>query len=666
MTTTTSTTSTTTSPTTGTTTSPATGPVPPAAAAGDAATTPRASRGDGTYPRPQLVRPSWADLCGPWDFALDPQDAGRDAGWWRPGGPDGADPFDRTIQVPFPPEAPDSGIGDPGPLRVVWYRRRLTAEDLAAAGLGRQGDRVVLHLGAVDHTADVWVDGQHVGRHEGGQTPFALDVTAAVGGSGEGDVGTGAVVVVRAEDDPDDVVQPRGKQDWKPSSHSIWYDRTTGIWQPVWLEAVPALALEELAWEADLPRAAAVLTARLSSPPVPGTWLDVVVRHDEDVLAEQRVRVLGRDVHVVVDLPRQANGQGYEELLWSPERPTLLDATLTLSAPGGSPDVVASYLGLRSCAVAAGAFLLNDRPYRLRSVLEQGYWPGTHLAAPSADALRQEVQLIKDLGFNAARVHQKAEDPRFLFWADRLGLTVWGETANAYAYSPRSVELLTREWLELVRRDRSHPSIITWVPLNESWGVQHGAHDVAQQHYGLGLAHLTRALDPTRPVVSNDGWEHTDSDIWTVHDYAERGDELRARYGTPEAVDRLLAGIGPAGRRLRLADAAPTHDRGQPVMLTEFGGVSYAAERHDAWGYSTATSDEDFAARIGDLLAAAREAAPLAGFCWTQLTDTGQETNGLLRADRSPKLPVAVLRRLVTGVDEGAARPSGDVADPSV
>jgi len=638
----------------------------------------RATRQDGTYPRPQLLRRHWADLCGTWDFADDPEDTGRDGGWWTGVPTDGDDPFDRRIEVPFPPESEASGLGDTRPHRVVWYRRRITGADLDAAGYDVQGERLLLHLGAVDHEADVWLDGQYLGRHVGGQTPFSFDATTvlrerqrrigdavlpavahAPGANRWADlVGEeGLVLVVRAEDDALDVAQPRGKQDWRPQPHVIWYHRTTGIWQPVWLEAVPDLHLTELAWESDVPGGSVTLTGRLSRPVRGVVTLGVSLHLGEELLAEQEVRVLGRDVRLRIDVPRQANGQQYEELLWFPERPTLIDATVKLTslpAPtsGEAPtlvDSVASYLGLRSVAVGHGRFVLNDRPYYLRSVLEQGFWPQTHLAAPGADALRAEVQLIKDLGFNSARVHQKAEDPRFLFWADRLGLALWAETANAYAFSPRSVELLTREWVALVRRDRSHPSIVTWVPLNESWGVQHGPHDVAQQHYSLGLVNLTRALDPSRPVVSNDGWEHTDSDIWSVHDYAERGEEIVARYGTPEAVAALLDGYGPAGRRIRLTDAVVPADRGQPLMVTEFGGVNYAGARPDAWGYSTATDDDDFAERIGDLIAAVRACAPIAGFCWTQLTDTGQETNGLLRADRTPKLPVEVIRRLVTG-----------------
>lgn len=592
-----------------------------------------ASRQDGTYPRPQLQRPHWADLCGRWSFAIG-----------RASGPAGVR-FDREIIVPFPPESPASDVGEAGFLDEVWYRRTIGPAELEKAGLGAQGERLLLHFGAVDHRADVWLGGQYLGGHVGGQVPFHFDVTEVLR-----DVTEPLELVVRAVDDPHDVTQPRGKQDWRPRPHSIWYHRTTGIWQPVWLEAVPAQHVAELAWAPDLPAASLLATVRLAHRPSPGTRLTVRVEHDGELLASHEVLALDQDVQVHVHLPRQANGQAYEELLWSPERPTLLD-TWVIVVPGPPEqggqvwaDAVASYTGLRSVGTAHGTFLLNDRPYYLRSVLEQGYWPQTHLAAPSADALREEVELIKALGFNAVRVHQKAEDPRFLHWADRLGLAVWAETANAYAFSPRAVEQLTTEWLALVRRDLSHPSIVTWVPLNESWGVQHGAHDPAQQHYAVGLANLTRALDPTRPVISNDGWEHTDSDILTIHDYSPRGEDLRARYGSAEAVRDLLAGIGPAGRRMQLRP----HHRDQPVMLTEFGGISFAARSEEDWGYSTASDAADYEARLRDLLEAVREGA-LAGFCYTQLTDTGQETNGLLDEDRRPKLPVETIREIITG-----------------
>lgn len=265
--------------------------------------------------------------------------------------------------------------------------------------------------------------------------------------------------------------------------------------------------------------------------------------------------------------------------------------------------------------------------------------------------MRDEVQLIKNLGFNAARIHQKVEDPRFLYWADRLGLLVWGETAGAYEFSPAAVERLTEEWARIVVQYRSHPSIITWVPFNESWGLQHVAHDSSQQAYTLALVNLTRALDGSRPVISNDGWEHADSVIVTIHDYESSGKVLSERYSS-EGLTRMMAGMGPAARRLRVGSLTPEQTLlDKPVMLTEFGGVSFAqdAASADSWGYSHATSSDDFAARLSALMDAVHGSPTLAGFCYTQLTDTRQEINGLCDETRQPKLPLQIIRELVVG-----------------
>ena len=309
-----------------------------------------------------------------------------------------------------------------------------------------------------------------------------------------------------------------------------------------------------------------------------------------------------------------------------------------------------SYLGLRTAEVGGGRFLLNGRPYYVRSVLEQGFWPDTHLAAAGTAALRREVELIKELGFNAVRVHQKVEDPRFLFWADRLGLLVWGETAGAYEFSARAVELLTREWLDIVRRDRSHPSIVTWVPMNESWGAQDIATDPAQQAYATALATLTRAIDPTRPVVSNDGWEHVDSDILSIHDYTAEPDVLRSRYRDDGAVREVLTGPGPQGRKpiLRAVQLTRFDEGRAPLMITEFGGISYQGDA-STWGYAEVADDDEYTRLLRGLFDALRSSPAIAGFCYTQLTDTLQEANGLLTAERQPKLPLETLRAIVTG-----------------
>lgn len=595
-----------------------------------------------SHPRPQLVRTQWHELDGEWGFSYDDARVGLTEGWERS---DRA--FTRSIAVPFPPESPASGIGDNRFHPVVWYRREFTSADLRLAGWGAQGERVLLHFGAVDYRADVWLDGAYLGSHEGGQTPFSFDVTRHLDG-----VNRTRTIVVRVEDDPSDLAQPRGKQDWELEPHGIWYRRTTGIWQPVWLEAVPETSVSYLAWSADVPSGSVTLSLELTERPPQAVVVAVTLNLDGLELASVTYTQHEPRSQFVIMLPHQSNGQAYQRLLWSPEKPRLVAATVTVTPPGQAPDVVASYFGMRSVGWSKGHVLLNDRPYYVRAVLEQGFWPDTHYAAPSAEALRDEVRLIKSLGFNAARIHEKAEDPRFLYWADALGLLVWGESASAFEFSPTAIERNSREWAALIRRDISHPSIMLWAPLNESWGVQHIRHKPAQLAYARALFHLTKALDPGRLVISNDGWEHVESDIWTVHDYGVTHDEVAANYASSEVVSEMLNGISPLGRSTRLLEEP---DRGKPVIVSEFGGVSYVTE-HDglAWGYAGATSSDEFAARLRALVTALQSSPVLAGFCYTQLTDTLQEANGLTDAHRNPKLPVDVIRSIVIG--EGVDR----------
>lgn len=558
-----------------------------------------------THPRPQLTRERWTDLCGEWQFSFDD------------------DVFDRTITVPFPPESSASGIGDTGFHPVVWYRRRFTVEPGA--------DRVLLHFGAVDYRATVWVNGQLVAEHEGGHTPFHADITAALRPGDQ-------LVVVRAEDQPTDVEQPRGKQDWQPDPHVIWYHRTTGIWQPVWLEQVPSRHVEAVRWTT-LPAQARV-EADLDLADGAPAELTIRLRNGAEQLAQQTITVHGTHARMVLDLPALHHGQDFERLLWSPDHPILLDADLTLTTET-STDTAASYLGLREVGVRDGRFTLNGHPYFLRMVLEQGYWPDSHLAAPSDDALRHEVELIKSLGFNGARLHQKVEDPRFLYHCDRIGLLIWGEMPSAYTFSAKTIDRVCREWTQVVLRDAGHPCVVAWVPINESWGVQQIATNVAQQHFASALYHLTKALDPTRPVISNDGWEHTVSDIYGLHDYSPSATALAARYADPAAIDAVLAGPGPMGRTPLLGARDPQ----VPVMITEYGGLSYTPAAGEQWhGYATLPDPDALLARYSDLTGALLASTALAGFCYTQLTDTLQETNGLLTDRREPKLDPAAIR----------------------
>jgi beta-galactosidase/beta-glucuronidase len=581
------------------------------------------------HPRPQLARRDWIDLCGSWFFTFDDANQGLQKRWME-----GATPFSHTIIVPFPPESSASGIGDLQDHSCMWYQRSFRVEPLA------DNERLIVHFGAVDYRAQVWVNGQLVAAHEGGHTPFNADISGALRLAAE------QQIVVRVEDRADDLAQPRGKQDWQPEAHAIWYHRTSGIWQPVWLERVSDLHIAALRWTPNLKQGTLELEAQLSAVPPGPLQLQIQLSLHGTLLVDDQCRIEQNSLRRSFALNPAQLSMSRHEILWSPEHPNLIEATITLLNGAHTVDLVSSYAGLRSVDCRHHRFLLNDRPYYQRLVLAQGYWPETHLAAPDTDALRREVELIKALGFNGVRLHQKVEDPRFLYWCDRLGLLVWGEMANTFVFSPTAVVRLTQEWIAVLERDYSHPCIVTWVPINESWGVPQLDGDQAQRNFVQALYHLTRALDPTRPVIGNDGWEYLVGDILGVHDYASDGAILQQRYGTSDAIEQTLQTIQPYFHALLLSDA---QRNGQPVMLTEFGGIGYAPAPGEPWhGYGTVRSPEEFLAKYSELLDAVLASTSLAGFCYTQLTDTLQETNGLLYADRRPKMAIAAVQAVTT------------------
>jgi len=568
------------------------------------------------YPRPQLRRAAWESLNGRWEFALDVRaqvDRPNEVRW------------EGTIVVPFSPETPASGVGDTSFYERCWYRRRFQVAPLGA------GERMVLHFGAVDTEAVVYVDGRFVGRHEGGYTPFSLDVTQEVAGGGEHEL------VVRADDDPQDLAKPRGKQDWQKDPHSIWYPRTTGIWQTVWLERLPPTAISVLRWTPNLARWEIGLHAVLSGKEPDAHSLEVLLRARGQLLAHDHYRVVAGEVTRRIALSDPGIDDSRNDLLWNPASPTLIQAELTLrDGEGQGVDTVHSYTALRDVALQGDRFLLNGRPYVLRMVLDQGYWEQTGLTAPNDAAIRRDVELAKSMGFNGVRKHQKLEDPCYLYWADRLGLLVWGEMPSAYRFTKRSVERVTREWTDAVRRDYSHPCLVAWVPINESWGVPNLPDNAEERHLVQALYHLTKTLDPTRPVIGNDGWESVTTDIIGIHDYDPDPESLARRYHADVERPRLFRRERPGGRSLLLVNEQSEH----PVVLSEFGGIALERSGRGTWGYSRAVDGPELAERYTKLLETVRSLHLLAGFCYTQFADTYQEANGLLHADRTPKFPL--------------------------
>jgi hypothetical protein len=591
------------------------------------------------YPRPQLRRTDWISLNGVWDFAID-----LEAEWSL-----SEVRWERTITVPFAPETAASGVADTGLYKAVWYRLRFRAPRLS------DDERLILHFEAVDYQAQVWVDGTLAAEHEGGYTPFSVDITDVLRGQDEHQI------IVRAHDDPADLEKPRGKQDWQLDPHAIWYPRTTGIWQTVWLERVPAMHIASIQWTANIERWEIGIDAFVKAPSHRKLRLGVKLLVDDLVIAEDTYTVVASEVHRRIQLSDPGIDDFRTDLLWSPFSPKLIEAELELLDENSRRlDHVESYTALRSFAVQGERFVLNGRPYPLRLVLDQGYWPESGLTPRSDAELRLDVELAKEMGFNGVRKHQKLELPRYLYWADRLGLLVWEEMPSAYRFTRRSVEVLTRQWLEAMRRDASHPCIMAWVPFNESWGVPNLPNNVPERNYVRALYFLTKTQDPTRPVIGNDGWESVATDIIGIHDYDDQPERIARRYFTRE-IPSLLKRERPGGRALILEGQGE-----HPIVLSEFGGIAVVDRPEQFWAYSICETPAVFEQRFAALLDVVRSLELLAGFCYTQFADTYQEANGLLRADRTPKIPIERIAEAVRGPGAGRVEAEAPLAPPAL
>lgn len=597
------------------------------------------------HPRPDRRRDRWASLNGTWDFAFaDAASAPASV------------VFDREITVPFAFQCAASGIGSAVAEPCVWYRRRVTPP------VHRPGERVLLHVGAADFEATVWVDGTEVGTHRGGHTSFTLDVTDALAPDADGADEHELVVRVVDEFRAD---QLRGKQT-ASFPFMIHYTPTSGIWQPVWFEVTGPAWIDEV-------RVVAEADGRLSVTPT--------VRGGHDAVGAVRVKVSVGGAEVVHEHAGAVEAVLERIRPWSPDDPALYDLRVDLlGRDGGVLDTVHGHVGFRTITIEGDEWLLNGRPLRQRLLLDQGYWPESLITPPSEEAILTDLRLVKALGCNGVRKHQKIEDPRWLWHADRLGVLVWEELPSPFGiarFRGRLAEDAMAEWAEAIVRDGSHPCVVAWVPLNESWGVQ-GVHGSAEHQATVRrFVANTRALDPTRPVVDNSGWGHVDTDVVDVHDYDQDPDRLRTRWtgiasrgwdrgglvvedevagfdlrrwiefalvppdADPEELMQMLPDV-----RVWADGCAPAPGAEPPLVLSEFGGVGLARsdDLRDRFDYAGARDADDLLARVIDQIRAVEQVPELRGWCWTQLTDTEQEVNGLCWPDRTPKFDPAALR----------------------
>lgn len=579
------------------------------------------------HPRPDYMRDTYASLNGTWQFAFDDENIGLSQRWQTPGYSLGSE-----ILVPFCYQSEASGIGGDEIHPVIWYRRPFFVSD------EMQEKRILLRFGAVDYACRVYVNGEMVGTHIGGYTPFAIDITDALA-PGENDL------CLRVEDSQDRT-QPRGKQYWQRGLMGCWYTPTSGIWQSVYLEAVDGLALDRIHVTPDLDAALAHVDITLEQIAPVTAQVELTLSFSGRCEKKYLFPFEGRQDRFVLDMRTDDTINAIRA--WSPQEPNLYDLSVRLIVDGKSNDHVRTYFGMRKIEVKDGVVYLNGHRLYQRLVLDQGYWPQSLLTPPSDDAIREDVEWTLKLGYNGARKHQKVEDPRYYYWADKLGMLVWGEVPSPYMYDNDMVRNVAGTLQDFIERDYNHPSIVTWVPLNESWGVPQITNSNTQQAFARALYHLCKACDPTRLVSSNDGWEQVTTDICALHDYAGDGETIARHFADRDEVERN-------GCDLRLCYALREKPTGKEAfMVTEYGGIAMTTVGvqgemggMETWGYNGKVEGEkEFLRRFADTTNAVRAIPYCQGYCYTQLTDVQQEINGLLTPDRKPKVDPKAFEKL--------------------
>ena len=578
------------------------------------------------YPRPQLVREYWQNLNGTWDFEFDFSRSGIERKMYENG------TFTREITVPFCPESPLSGIGFTDFMPAVWYRKIINLDADQLTG------RLLLHCGAVDYHTKVWVNGQAVGSHNGGYDSFTFEVTKAVReGANE--------IVIYAEDDCRTELQPAGKQSRVLESRGCYYTRTTGIWQTVWLEWVPAVYISQLHTTPDVANQAVIIDMAVDDTPTinpagngntpnddhiaslkpsisadgcsDGMTITASASYEGRPMGEVSAKVYGGHAHFVLPLS--------ELYLWEVGQGRLYDLKVSLE----SGDEVASYFGMRSLAVKNNAMYLNDRPVFQRLVLDQGFYPDGIYTAPTDEALARDIDICMDLGFNGARLHEKVFEERFLYHADRKGYLVWGEHANwgLDITTAQGLEPFMEEWISIVNRDYSHPSIIGWCPFNETWPNSKGA--VRDPMVQKLIYQLTKQMDAMRPVIDTSGGFHTITDIYDMHDYEQDPVKYKERY------DEMLR--DPE----YVYEAFPRYQKwnGEPYFISEYGGTWWSKDATgNNWGYGNRPKDEaEVIYRITGLTEVLMQNPRICALCYTQLYDVEQEQNGLYTYSRERK-----------------------------
>lgn len=575
------------------------------------------------YPRPQFERNAWINLNGEWTYSFDFGGSGLEREWFKSTG------FDQKIIVPFCPESKLSGVEYKDFINHMWYHRTISIpQDWA-------NKQVLLNFGAVYYKSEIYIDGVFAARHFGGTSSFQVDITPYV------KAGQTHNLVVYVESDVRSTHQPSGKQNLQFASYGCNYTRTTGIWQTVWMEAVHPEGLQSVQMIPDIDQQQLIIRPRFYKEL--GGKLEVTLKDNGKVISKETVAANSLST-VILPVKKMKT--------WSPENPFLYDVELRVIGKAGNVvDEVKSYAGMRKVHIEGKKIYLNNQPYYQRLVLDQGFYPDGIWTAPSDEALKKDIQLSMEAGFNGARLHQKVFEERFYYWADKLGYLTWGE-ASSWGMDCNDIETARNfitEWTEIVERDRNHPSILIWTPTNEEFWPDRVQYPRLMQD----LYKLTKAIDPTRPFHGTSGGSHITTDIWTVHNYEQDPAKLKELlYNDGKLMEApkweiqlMPKNIGFNGLKYTDQYTFPQYKHDMPYLIDEFGGIKWnpsqqmESAQNTSWGYGEPPhSLEEFYARLEGLVNTVLSLSDhVWGYCYTQLTDVEQEQNGIYYYDRTPK-----------------------------
>lgn len=578
------------------------------------------------YPRPQFVRKEWQNLNGEWNFIFDDKDEGETKKLFLD--------FPKTnkINVPFTYETKLSGIEDENVHYIVWYNRKINITKSQI-----QDKKTILNFEGSDYKTKVWINGNYIGENIGAYSRFSFDIEKYII-EGENDI------TVKVEDSLSKD-QPRGKQRYKKESWKCWYIQTTGIWKTVWIEWVSKKYLKNVKITPKTNTVQLEIETNLLEQDIENQryYIETEISFNNQTLNTTRETINNNYQKIEINIAQEGIKHNIQK--WSTNTPNLYDINYKLYCEDKVIDTVDSYFGIRDITIKGDKIYLNGEQLYLKLILDQGYWKESHLTPPNEENLIKDIESVLAFGYNGIRKHQKIEDERFLYWCDVKGVLVWSEMANCYNFDDNSLQNFTNEWIRVIKQNYNHPSIITWVPINESWGIPEVSVCEKEQNFATTLYYLTKAIDNTRPVISNDGWEHTISDIITIHDYKQDEELLYQEYTDKDMI--VLKNLKEYNGKHKLFANGYKYE-GQPVVMSEYGGIAINSE--EGWGYGKQVKDKkELVERFTKLTKAIKNIPYISGYCYTQLTDVQQEINGLMDADRNYKINPNIIKNINLG-----------------